>query len=203
MRNPLARTGWKPVGTARKFVIAWLVVAAGVVASAEQRRGEVVLVRPPASPVRFVGPWRATGSPTETRVVGVVIDIQQVPVPYAHVQLRNLASGRVIGEGDANDKGEYQFTVPEPGTYVVEMVLSANKVLGLSNAGSLGRYETLQTRIQLAGRWNPTAHQMSVPVAATSFFGVGSARSTTASVLSLAAAARIRPVDSGEPVSPQ
>jgi len=40
-------------------------------------------------------------------------------------------------------------------------------------------------------------------VAATSFFGVGSAHSMTSSTLALAANSEIRPVDAGESVSPQ
>ena len=187
----------------RKFVIVTLVGAAGIAVSAEQRRGEVVLVRPPASPIQFAGPWRPAGVGADTRVIGSVIDIGHVPVPFAHVQLRNLTSGAVIAAKDTNANGEYAFAELEPGTFVVEMVVSDNRVVALSNAGSLSRYETLQTRIQLAGRWNPNSRSMQMLVGATAFFGIGSARSMTSSTIALAADAGFRPVDAGEPVSPQ
>ena len=51
----------------------------------------------------------------------------------------------------ANDNGEYEFLVDDPGTYVVEMVMVDGYVLALSNAGSLARYETLHTVVQLPG----------------------------------------------------
>ena len=56
-------------------------------------------------------------------IVGTVIDIRQVPVAYAKVQLRNLdhrhrGAGRRIERESAN----IEFAVDDPGTYVVEMV---------------------------------------------------------------------------------
>jgi len=191
------------VNTVRKFIVVVLIGVAGIPLSAEQRRGEVVLVQPPASPVRFAGPWRPAGSTGETRVVGTVIDVRQVPVAYAHVQLRDLRSGVVIAEGDTNASGEYEFKVAEPGTFVVEMVLLDSRVLALSNAGSLARYQTLNTVIQLPGRWDTASRSMQMIVGATAFFGIGSARTMTSSTLALASDAAIRPVDAGEPVSPQ
>ena len=180
-----------------------LIGAAGIAVSAEQRRGEIVLVRPPESPVKFVGTWRPAGMTTETRVIGRVLDILQAPVSYAHVQLRNLNSGTIVAEGNANANGEYAFSVIEPGTFVVEMVMSDYRVLALSNAGSLARYQTLNTVIQLPGRWDGASRSMSMLVSPTAFFGISSARSMTSSTLALAADSEIRPVDSGEPVSPQ
>ena len=191
------------MGIVRKFAIVILIGAAGIVVSAEQRRGEIVLVRPPVSPLKFAGVWRPPGS-TDTRVVGSIIDITQVPVAYAHVQLRDLRNGGVVANADTNDKGEYEFAVIEPGTFVVEMVLSNYQVVGVSNAGTLSRYQTLQTRIQLPGRWNfNSGAMMMMRVPATSFFGNGAANSVTSSTLAMASGAAIGPQDPGEPVSPQ
>lgn len=188
---------------ARKFVIVMLIGAASIAVSAEQRRGEVVLVRPPSPPIKFVGSWRPAGSTTDTRVVGTVVDISQAPVSFARVQLRDLNSGSIVAEGETNPNGEYVFTVTEPGTFVVEMVLLNRRVIALSNAGSLARYQTLNTIIQLPGRWDAATSTMSMLVSPTAFFGYGSARSMTSSTLALAADSEIRPVDGGEPVSPQ
>lgn len=187
----------------QQFLIVALIGATGIITSAEQRRGDMVLVSPPPSPLRFVGPWRPVGSSVDTKVIGSVIDVLQAPVSYVHVQLRNLNSGSIVGESDTNANGEYEFTVLEPGTFVVEMVLSDYRVLALSNAGTLARYQTLNTVVQLPGRWNVSAGTMQMLVSPTAFFGIGNARSMTSSTLALAADAAISPVDAGEPVSPQ
>ena len=59
----------------------------------------------------------------------------------------------------ANDAGEYEFLLDDPGTYVVEMSMVDGYVLALSNAGSLARYETLHTVVQLPGRWDAGLRQ--------------------------------------------
>lgn len=173
-------------------------------ASASAQRGEIKLVKPPASPIKFSAPWLPDGATgTETRVVGTVIDIRQVPVSFAKVQLRDLKTGLVIAEDDTSEAGEYAFDVSEPGTYVVEMVMVDNYVVALSNAGSLSRYQTLQTVIQLPGRWDFASRSMSMAVSATSFFGIGSVNTMTSTTLTLASDNDIRPVNAGEPVSPR
>jgi hypothetical protein len=176
----------------------------GLSASAEQRR-EVQLIPPSATPAaRLSTPWRPgdAASPA-TRIVGAVFDMRQVPVSYAKVQLRNLGTGVVLATSDTNDMGEYNFDVAEPGTYVVEMLVLDNYVLALSNAVSLRRYETSQTVIRLSGRWDFAARSMFMPASPTAFFGMGAANTMTSSTIALAADADVRPVDAGEPVSPQ
>lgn len=187
---------------ARNLSVLTLLGVLTVGVSAEQRRGEVVLVRPQASNVRLTGPWLPSDPSAVTRVVGSVIDIRQVPVSYAHVQLRDLRSGAVLGERDTDPKGEFEFTLIEPGTYVVELIESRT-VIALSNAGSISRYQTLRAVINLPGRWNAATRTVMMPVAPTSFFGLGSINSITSSTLTLASNLEIRPVDAGEPVSPQ
>jgi hypothetical protein len=185
------------------FVLA-LVGALTISVAAEQRRGEVVLVRPPASPVRFAGPWRPAGSPdTATRVVGSVVDIRQVPVSHVRVQLRDLKNGALLKEDETDEKGQYEFTLLEPSTYVVEMLSGNSTVVAVSNAGAIGRYQTLQTVIFLPGRWDFGTRSFTMPVPPSSFFGLGSARSMTSSTIVLANNLEIRPMDAGEPVSPR
>ena len=84
-----------------------------------------------------------------------MIDIRQVPVAHAKVQLRNLVNG-TVQQGRRVGRQRRISSSPsiDPGTYVVEMVLVDGYVLALSNAGSLARFETLQTVVQLPGRWD-------------------------------------------------
>lgn len=160
-------------------------------------------VQPPPPGARFAEPWRPVTSLTgDTRIIGTVIDIRQVPVAYARVQLRNLITGQVAQQSRANENGEYVFIVEEPSTYVVEMAMVDGYVLALSNAGTLARYETLQTVVQLPGRWDSRLNTMSIPQNPVNFLGMSAATTMTAATLALAVDMNVAPVDAGEPVSP-
>jgi hypothetical protein len=190
------------VGNVRKLLVLMMFATLGVGIAAEQRR-EVALVRQPTQPMNFSAPWRPNGTSTETKVVGTVIDMLHVPVVRARVQLRDLKSGLVFASGDTNDLGEFEFTQVDPGTYVVEMLVGDNYIVALSNAVALARYATLNTVVQLPGRWDAKLRAVVGLVAVSNFFGIGSNNSMTASTLNMAADYEIRPVDAGEPVSPQ
>jgi hypothetical protein len=192
------------VGYVRKFSALALVAMLGVSAAAEQRRNEVTRSAPGASTaVKFDGAWRPAGETGYTRVVGTVIDIRQVPVANTQVRLRDLKTGLVLSTDDTNEAGEYEFSLDDSGTYVVEMVMPDNTILAVSNAGSLRRYSTMTTVIQLPGRWDFNARAMILPVGPTSFLGVGSAMTMTSQTLTLAIDANIGPTDTLEPVSAQ
>ena len=160
-------------------------------------------VQPPAPGVRFIEGWRPAAATGDTRVVGNVIDIRQVPVSYARVQLRNLITARIAAVQETDLEGNYEFIVDEPGTYVVEMAAVDGYVLALSNAGSLARYETLRTVVQLPGRWDFARGSMFMTQNVSNFFGMSAANSMTATTLTLAAEQSLTTVEAGEPVSPQ
>ena len=175
-----------------------LIIAMGVGVGAQG--GARLVTQPPN--IRFAEAWRPVEARGVTQIVGAVIDIRQVPVANARVQLRNLSTGEVTQEGTSNEQGEYAFTIDEPGVYVVEMVMPGGQVIALSNAGALARYETLQTLVQLPGRWDSVSRSMMMPQTMTSFVGMSAAGTMTAATLILAIAMNITPVDAGEPVSP-
>lgn len=143
----------------------------------------------------------ATGR-RDIRIIGSVIDISQQPVAYARVQLRNLLVGVVEQETIANANGEYEFTVTNPSTYVVEMVLLDGYIVALSNAGSVGSSETMQTVVQVPGRWDAPSGRVIMPQHVSDFFGMSSQATMTAATLQLAADMNIATSDPGEPVSP-
>jgi hypothetical protein len=158
--------------------------------------------RPARAGVRGWEPYSPEGTRRPTKVVGTVIDIGQVPVAHAKLVLRDLATGKAEQEGESNDHGEYEFTVLQPSTYVVEMQMMDGSVLALSNAGSLGRYETLNTVVQLPGRWEAGRAQMVMPQNLSNYFGLSAQTSMTAATLQAASDQKITPADAGEPVSP-
>ena len=163
--------------------------------------GTIRLAPPAPAGVKFAQPWRPAGISGNTMVVGTVIDIGQVPVAYAKVQLRSLVTGTVEQEGESNELGEYEFAVEVPGTYVVEMVTVDGYVAALSNAGSLARYDTLRTLIRLPGHWNTQLRNMVMPRNTASFLGMSAQSTMTSATLNLALDMHIAPVNSGEPVS--
>ena len=181
--------------------IVWGFVLLSGIGLAAQQTG-VRLVQPPRPGVTFAESWRPANTKGDTKIIGTVIDIRQLPVAYVRVQLRNLVTGQVAQETQSNGEGEYEFVVEEPSTYVVEMLMVDGYVIALSNAGSLARYETLQTVIQLPGRWDAALRNMTLPQNPANFLGMSAQATMTAATLNMAVDQNIAPVDSGEPVSP-
>lgn len=154
------------------------------------------------SAVNFSESWRPRGAASATRVVGTIIDIQMAPVPKVTVQLRNLDTGNVEHVTESDENGAYAFDVDESGTYVVEMVTLDGSIVGLSNAGSLARFETLQTVVQLPGRWDLGSGTLVVPQSPATFFGMSAQTSMTGATIESAVEREIAPADPGVPVSP-
>lgn len=176
------------------------IVLAGVTLTAQSV--SVHRVPPPPPNTRFVEPWRPANISGVTRIIANVIDIRQVAVANARVQLRNLTAGQVVQRGETDDNGQYEFIVEEPATYVVEMAVLDGHVVALSNAGSVARYETLQTVVRLPGRWDSTLNTMRIPQHPANFLGMSAATTMTAATLTLAVGLNVAAVDAGEPVSP-
>lgn len=152
------------------------------------------------SSVNFSAPWRPSGGAGATRVVGTVIDIRMLAVPNATLQLRNLDTGAVEEVIKSSEDGEYAFDIEEPGVYIVEMVLIDGLTVAVSNAGSVARYETLNTVVQLPGRWE--MGRVVMTQTPTSYFGMSAQTTMTAQTLQLAVENEIKPANPGRPVSP-
>ena len=186
-----------------------LIVALGVATSAADQGGIIRREEPPPpnreaerTSVSYAGAWRPAGASSDTLVIGSVIDILQVPVPKARVQLRNLNTGVVEFKLEADDLGKYEFNVGESGTFVVEAVQVDGSVLALSNAGVLSRYDTLQTVVQLPGRWDFARSTMVIDRNTPAFFGMSSRTTMTATTIQIAVEQEVAPANPGVPVSP-
>ena len=185
------------MSTQKRLIIIALLVAAVAGLDAQ---GTATLVRQRQG-VSFAESWRPIGI-GDTKVIGQVIDIRQTPVAYARVQLRNLTNGGIHAQDETDANGEYAFTVDNPGLYVVEMVMVDGYVVALSNAGTLARYETLQTVVVVPGRWEGMSRGVVMPQNVSNFIGMSAATTMTAQTVQIALEQSIQPVDSGEPVSP-
>jgi hypothetical protein len=182
-----------------------LVIALGVAVSAEQR-GTVTLNRPPATgrsnALKFSAPWTPEGGGS-TRIIGTVIDIKQTPVAKVKVRLRNISTGEIMAETESDGNGEYAFPELEPGLYVVEMFIDNRYVVALSNTGTVARFETLQTVVQLPGRWDLGSQSVIAENAPTTFMGMSAATTFTAATLVTAVTQEIPTTDQGVLTSPQ
>lgn len=156
---------------------------------------------PAPSGVRLAERWRPTGAKGDGRIIGIVVDVYQDPVAYAKVRLRNLLTSEVEQETTADEKGAYEFKV-DSGTYVVEMLTVDRYILALSNAMAVGRTDTLQASVHLAGRWDATNSRVVPLQNFGNYFGMSSQSTMTAATLALAVDLNITASDPGEPVSP-
>ena len=157
---------------------------------------------PAPSGVRFLERYRPATATRDGRLIGTVSDSTQVLVRDARLMVRNLSTGQVATEGTSNENGEFEFTILDPGTYVVEMVNPMGFVVALSPAGTLARYETFETRVQVPGRWDYPRQGVVINQNVATYLGVSGQLTMTARTLELAVEQNITPRDSGEPVSP-
>jgi hypothetical protein len=105
------------------------------------------------------------------------------PVTGLKVRLRHQ-TGRVVATTDLNAKGEFDFEVPEPGTYYVELLDRAGRVVAVEDVGestvtvAAGRLSTTILRMpaRLAGGlWGPGAWAV---VGAAAGGGIGAVAAT-------------------------
>ena len=136
----------------------------------------------------------------------VARDREAAKAPPAPLKYDKLGEGIYFIRGTIGSlavaMGEYTFIVADPSTYVAEMTLEDGVVVALSNAGTLARYETLQTVIQLAGLWEAANRKLIAVTHPASFLGMSSAATMTAATLEFATLDHIPATNPGEPVSP-
>ena len=86
---------------------------------------------PPARTPARVG--AAAGSSGVTSVIGSAWKADNSPISGAHVQLRNLVSGKVESRAIADEAGQFIFTRLDGGTYVVELIGTNNNTININN----------------------------------------------------------------------
>lgn len=104
---------------------------------------------PGSTPVR-VGATAASNG--QTSVMGAAWNFDNSPIAGAHVQLRNLITGRVEASAVANTEGRFAFSKIEGGTYVVELIGDKGKVVTVGHAFVIAPGETVATFVRLGTR---------------------------------------------------
>ena len=84
-----------------------------------------------------------------TLIIGTAWAADNTPIKQAHLQLRNVISGRVEAKTVANDAGQFTFDNVESGNYVVELVNASGKIQVVGQVFSIAPGETVATFIRL------------------------------------------------------
>lgn len=91
-----------------------------------------------------------SGGAPSTSILGAAWRSDNSPVPRALLRLRNVISGRVEATTVANDMGQFAFTGVQSGTYAVEVVTEAGKIMSLGHSFTVAPGETVATFVRLA-----------------------------------------------------
>ena len=132
---------------------------------------------------------RAAAGARSTAVFGYVWNAKNEPIANALVRLRNVTSGRIEATTSAAANGEFAFENLEGGTYVIEYVDEAGKILAVGHVFSVAPGETVATFIRLGTQ---------VPWFAALFGNAGAAAVASAASLGVTAVA-----PPARPVSPE
>jgi hypothetical protein len=87
-----------------------------------------------------------------TSIVGHAWTADNAPIEGAKLRLRNVADGRIAATATADETGRFTFTKVEGGSYVVEIVNDAGKVLAIGHSFSIVPGETIGTFVRLGAR---------------------------------------------------
>src|SRR5262245_866363 len=77
---------------------------------------------------------------------------QNKPIKQAHVRLRNVISGHLEATAITGDDGQLAFDDIEGGSYLVELVNDAGRILVVGNVFTIAPGETVATFVRLGGK---------------------------------------------------
>ena len=124
-----------------------------------------------------------------TSVTGAAWNVDNAPIPGAHLQLRNLTNGKIAGTTLADEAGRFSFTNIEGGTYAVELVATGGKIVTVGQAFVIAPGETVATFVRLGTK---------VPWFSGFFSNAASAVASTAASQGITAIAPVQlPLSSG------
>ena len=89
------------------------------------------------------------GAARGTSILGNAWTSENTPIRNARLRLRNVTTGRIEATTVANNEGQFAFADIEGGTYVVEMVNDAGKVLTVGHVFNIASGETVGTFVRL------------------------------------------------------
>ena len=101
----------------------------------------------------FVTPFAAWELGAELNaVVGRARTLQNQPIPFARVVLRNILTGQVIARATANEEGVYQFLDVDASAYIVELLGEDGAVIAASETVSVAIGDVQETTVRAGAR---------------------------------------------------
>lgn len=114
-----------------------------------------------------------------TTVHGTAWRPDNTPIAGARLRLRNVVSGKIDATTIADGTGQFTFADVPEGTYLVELVNTAGKVLVVGHTFTIGLGETVATFVRLGPRvpwfngfFGNVAHAVSAGAASTGITAV-------------------------------
>ena len=101
--------------------------------------------RTPATGPRAGG---SVGVPA-TSIVGVAWNADDTPIPAARVRLRNVVTGRLAAAAVTDASGQFSFDAVEDGSYLIELVTEAGKIVAVSHTFAVAPGETVATFVRV------------------------------------------------------
>ena len=109
-----------------------------------------------------------------TAIVGSAWNVDNSPIKFANLRLRDVVEGRIEALTRANEIGEFTFESVPAGSYVVELVNETGKVETVGHVFTIAPGETVATFVRLSARvpwitafFNNTASAVAATAAST------------------------------------
>jgi hypothetical protein len=116
----------------------------------------------------------ATIGARTTSIVGSAWNVDNSPIRFANLRLRDVIEGKIEALTKANEVGEFTFENVPAGSYVVELVNDAGKVETIGHVFSIAPGETVATFVRLSAKvpwyeafFNNTSGAVSATAAST------------------------------------
>ena len=105
-----------------------------------------------ARPVTGSSRAAAAANGTRTAIVGSAWNVDNSPIKFANLRLRDVVEGRIEALTKANDVGEFTFEDVPAGSYAVELVNESGKVETIGHVFTIAPGETVATFVRLNAR---------------------------------------------------
>jgi hypothetical protein len=113
--------------------------------------GSKTAVRPGAArPVTVTG--RTAAGPHHTAIIGSAWDVDNSPIEFANLRLRDVIDGTVEAVAKSDETGQFTFENVPGGSYVVELVSDSGKVETTGHVFTIAPGETVATFVRLAAK---------------------------------------------------
>lgn len=102
-----------------------------------------------------VATGRGTGvavGPHATAIIGSAWDVDNSPIEFANLRLRDVIAGKIEATATADERGQFTFANVPAGSYVVELLNDGGKVETMGHVFTIAPGETVATFVRLPAK---------------------------------------------------